>query len=217
MNTAIRAARREVPAIFWSLLALAGILLLRRRVLWAALAAAAWAGVAAFFRDPERTPDRDDPRAILAPADGTVRKVERVDETPWMGGPVQRITLFLSLLDVHVQRSPADGQVAWMEYRPGSFAPAFQDAADANEANFVGIETARGKLLVAQMAGVLARRIVCWTAPGARLARGQRFGLIRFGSRVDLYAPLEVTVTVAPGQQVYGGQTVVAVWPAAER
>ena len=213
MKTALAAARREVPAIFWGLLAIAGASLLARRSFWSVLALTLWASVVYFFRDPDRTPDTDDPSAILAPADGTVRKIEPVDDAPWMAGPAQRITIFLSLLDVHVQRSPACGQVGLVEYRAGSFAPAFQDAADANEMNLVGLETTPGKLLVAQMTGVLARRIVCWTSAGVRLERGQRFGLIRFGSRVDLYAPPDVQLLVAPGDQVYGGQTVIARWP----
>ena len=216
IQTAVQAARRAVPAIFWMLLAIAGISILRRRLPWAAAVLALWSGVVFFFRDPDRTPDSRDEGAILAPADGKVQKIEHLDEPQWIDGPAQRITIFLSLLDVHVQRSPYAGQVGLIRYQAGAFAPAFLGAADANEANLVGIETVHGRLLVAQMAGVLARRIVCWTAVGAHLSGGQRFGLIRFGSRVDLYAPPAVQVLVAPGEQVYGGQTVLARWPRKE-
>jgi phosphatidylserine decarboxylase len=111
-----------------------------------------------------------------------------------------------------VQRSPYRGEVKFMRYTPGGFAPAFLNRADTNETNLLGIETAHGPLAVTQMTGILARRIICWTGVGDTLESGERFGLIKFGSRVDLYVPLDVDILARVGQQVYGGQTPLARW-----
>lgn len=165
-----------------------------------------------FFRDPERTPDAHGDNLLLAPADGRIRKIEVVHEPHFLRKEARRITIFLSIFDVHVQRSPCAGEVAFLHYQPGSFAPAFLHSADDNEANLLGLHTARGPIAVTQMTGILARRIVCWKKVGDALAKGERFGLIKFGSRVDLYLPLDAEILVQPGQQVYGGQTVIGVW-----
>ena len=208
------AAWREVRPIFLFLAGLlSGGLLLGRRGRWLALLAGAVLGwVAYFFRDPERSPASTDPRAILSPADGRVLSVERLEDAGCFPGPAQRIIIFLSLFDVHNQRTPYPARVQHVEYQPGAFAPAYQPDAQANEANLLLLETAHGLLALRQVAGILARKIVCWARPGDELARGQRFGLIKFGSRVDLFLPPNAEVLVHKGQQVYGGQTFVARW-----
>ena len=210
---ALCAAWREArPAV----VALGGVFLAAlwlRRAWLAALALGLLGWLAAFFRDPERTPESLAPGAILAPADGRVTAVETVDEPRFVGGPARRISIFLSLWDVHVQRSPYDGVVGWLDYQPGTFAPAYSARAEHNESNLIGLETAHGRIAVRQVAGVLARRIVCWAAVGDRLRRGQRLGLIKFGSRVDLFLPPHADVVVRVGQRIRAGQTVVARLP----
>ncbi|GIV80190.1 phosphatidylserine decarboxylase [Litorilinea aerophila] len=213
MGRAIRTAWREVRTIFLGLAILTGVGLATRQRWLAALGGLLWAWVCYFFRDPDRTPQDSDEAVILAAADGRIQRIEVVEEPRFFQGPARRIVTFLSLLDVHVQRSPYTGTVQQIHYQPGAFLPAYRPEADANEANFIGLSTPRGPLAVVQMTGVLARRIVCWRQPGDTLQRGERFGLIRFGSRVDLYLPLEAEVFVQVGQQVYGGQTPVARWP----
>ena len=207
-----RIALREVYFIFVGLVAftLGSALLRRWRIAIVLAALLAW--ICYFFRDPERTPDLADDDVILAPADGRVTKIQRVAEPHFIRGQAQRITIFLSIFDVHVQRSPYAGRVKLIHYQPGGFAPAFMGHADENESNLLGLETARGPFAVTQMTGILARRIVCWAKLGDELARGERFGLIKFGSRVDLYLPENAIPLVQPGQTVYGGQTVIARW-----
>lgn len=166
-----------------------------------ALAAAALA-LAGFFRDPERTaPDGEG--VVVSPADGKV--VEVSDEG-------RRLSIFLSPLDVHVNRAPMDGRVQDVRYRPGRFFAANRGkASDENERNVVEFVEDSGKTLeVVQIAGFLARRIVCDVGPGDPLRKGERFGLIMFGSRVDLYLPPGAAVEVRPGQRVRSGETVVA-------
>jgi len=169
--------------------------------------------VCIFFRDPERTPDAEGAKIILAPADGQIRKIEVVEEPHFLKGQALRVTTFLSIFDVHVQRSPYAGEVALIHYQEGSFAPAYFNSADENEANLMGLQTALGSLAITQMTGILARRIVCWVSKGDVLEKGQRYGLIKFGSRVDLYLPLDAKVEVQVGQRVYGGQSVMAQFP----
>ncbi len=170
---------------------------------WAVLPGALALLVMWFFRDPERRPP-EDPRLILAPADG---RVVRVD-----GG---RLSIFLSLLDVHVCRAPAAGRVARIERRAGSYQAAFREGASRTNARLelelAGEGASMGVVLVA---GWIARRIVSWVEPGQWVERGQRIGMIRFGSRVDLRLPPGVALEVRPGQHVRAGQTPVARWPA---
>lgn len=179
--------------------------------------ALATAATAAFFRDPHRVPP---PRTgvVLAPADGTVATVADVSPPPELDlppTPVPRVSVFLSVLDVHVQRVPVDGRVVAVAYRPGVFLSADLDkASEDNERNAVLIETTGGSRLgVVQIAGLLARRIVCDLRPGAEVAAGQTYGLIRFGSRVDTYLPAGSRVSVAVGQRTVGGETVLAELP----
>ncbi|WP_232661692.1 phosphatidylserine decarboxylase [Pseudonocardia sp. TRM90224] len=178
----------------------------------------ATAATAAFFRDPRRVPPPLT-GVVLAAADGTVATVSDVVPPPELGLPpvlAPRVSVFLSVLDVHVQRIPADGRVLAVEYRPGVFLSADLDkASEDNERNAMLLETTGGaKIGVVQIAGLLARRIVCDVAPGDEVAAGETYGLIRFGSRVDTYLPRGSRVTVAVGQRTIGGETVLAELPA---
>jgi phosphatidylserine decarboxylase len=178
---------------------------------WAAaavflVAAAAFTG---FFRDPERTPPHA-PGALLAPADGRVMEVALVDDR-WVG-PAVRMSIFLSPLDVHVNRSPLAGLVREVEYASGRFLAAYRpQASEVNERCTLMLEGDAARVSVRQIAGVLARRIVCRVERGDKLSPGERFGLIRFGSRTDLIAPRGVDVRVGVGDRVRGGETVMAV------
>jgi phosphatidylserine decarboxylase len=165
--------------------------------------------MAFFFRDPERQPP-DVPGAVLAPADGRVVDVTEVVE-PFIG-PARRISIFLSPLDVHVNRAPIAGAVVGVERRAGAFRPAYRaDASEFNERTTVVIQGEDMRVVVRQIAGVLARRVVCRVRRGDRLAAGERFGIIRFGSRADVVVPLEVRLAVRPGDQVRAGETVLGI------
>ena len=178
--------------------------------------ALAWAGwvsllgagfCAFFFRDPERRPPSD-ASALLAPADGRVTEVGLAGE-----GGTQRVSIFLSIFNVHINRAPATGKVLAVRYREGAFKAAFRkDAGEHNERNELEMTTERGKIRVRQIAGVVARRIVCRVRAGDRLAVGERFGLIRFGSRTDLLLPPRVALAVRPGDRVRAGVTVIGKW-----
>ena len=213
MFRAFSAAWREARPACVGLLVILGVGLWLRSPWLAALALVLLGWLATFFRDPERTPESPLPDVLLAPADGRVTAIETIVEPRYLEGPARRISIFLSLWDVHVQRSPCDGVVRWLDYQPGTFAPAYSARAERNESNLIGLETAHGRVAVRQVAGILARRIVCWPAVGDRVRRGQRLGLIKFGSRVDLFLPPHADVLVVVGQPVRAGQTVVARLP----
>jgi phosphatidylserine decarboxylase len=160
--------------------------------------------VAFFFRDPERTVPHI-PAAIVSPADGRVMEVVTEDERKY------RLSIFLSILDVHVNRAPYAGTVSKVTYTPGQFLAAYRhDASLVNEANSVTIQSRDSEFVVKQIAGVLARRIVCRVQPGDVLEKGQRYGLIRFGSRIDLILPQDAEVVVQVGDIVRGGETILA-------
>ena len=166
-----------------------------------------------FFRDPERRIPTE-PGVVVAPGEGRVLLVEEADEPTYIGGRARKISIFLSIFDVHVQRSPVAGRVEHRAYRPGTFAVAWLDkASEDNEQASVGIATPRGKVLVRQIAGLVARRIVTYPVEGQEVALGERIGIIRFGSRVDLFIPLAWQVVCAPGDRVLEGLTVVARQP----
>ena len=158
--------------------------------------------VAFFFRDPERRIP-DDPTVIVSPADGKVVEIlKQVDGTT-------RISIFLSLFDVHINRVPVDGIIESTQYTPGKFKPAFEPSASAeNERNTLVIDHGSYKIKVSQIAGILARRIVCWRKAGDHVHKGERFGLIKFGSRVDLFLPENVFPSVNKGDRVKGGSTI---------
>jgi phosphatidylserine decarboxylase len=162
-----------------------------------------------FFRDPERTIPAD-PGKVLAPADGRV--VEIVEEQS-ESVPGHRISIFLSIWDVHVQRAPVAGRISKIEYRPGKFYGAYRAAASHdNEQNAIYINTPTATIIVKQIAGAIARRVLCWKQVGDSLAIGERVGMIRFGSRVDIWIPSDAEVTVRRGQFAKGGETVIARW-----
>lgn len=167
-------------------------------------------GVLFFFRDPKRVVPQG-PREIVAPADGRIVSIEDVRSSPYYRGLSKRITIFLSLLDVHVNRSPTDGQVADLKYQKGQFRHAMTpEAGECNESNTVWMESPHGPVTVRQIAGLVARRIVCKCRVGETLQKGERFGMIRFGSRTELYLPPHVHVCVQVEDKVYAGTTVVA-------
>ncbi|MGE3268084.1 MAG: phosphatidylserine decarboxylase [Chloroflexota bacterium] len=169
--------------------------------------------VASFFRDPVRPLDPE-PDTFYAPADGTIIGVDVVDDPWFVGRPCHRISIFLSLFNVHVNRSPMAGQIAAVRDLGTGFAPAmnFQQS-HGNRRREIGINTARGPILVVQVAGLLARRIVGWVGAGESVLAGQKLGMITFGSRTDLFVPLDAAVPfVTPGQTVVGGKTPIARW-----
>ncbi len=162
-----------------------------------------------FFRDPERTIPSD-PDLIVSPADGRVMEV--VEEARGES-PGRRISIFLSIFDVHVNRAPVAGKIAAMEYRNGRFYAAMRGrASQENEQNVIHVATERGEVVFKQIAGWVARRILCWKAVGDPVTRGERVGMIRFGSRVDIWLPDRVEILVRPGQHVAGGSSILARW-----
>jgi phosphatidylserine decarboxylase len=166
--------------------------------------------VAAFFRDPQRDVPEDE-TAVVAASDGKVLSVERLRDERFSDGDLLRIAVFLSVLDVHVNRAPVAGKVVDYFVSDGGFAAAMKPAAEHNVAAYTVLETARGPVVVAQRTGLIARRIVQRAPVGALLARGERFGLIRFGSRTDVYLPADQThPLVAPGDRVAGGTSLIA-------
>jgi len=162
-----------------------------------------------FFRDPDRISEGGD-GDVVSPADGRVIVVDRLDSAPLMGGPALRVSIFMSVFDVHVNRIPVSGIIQEVRYRKGTFVAAnLPKASRENERNFVRILTDSGhQVVMTQVAGLIARRIVCWPRTGDRVVQGERFGMIRFGSRMDVFVPLESEVLVAVGQHVYGGETI---------
>jgi len=160
--------------------------------------------VAFFFRNPKREIPSD-PRVIVSPADGRVVKVERV-------GKVTKLSIFLSIFDVHVNRSPMAGRIETIDYKRGKFRPAFNHAASVeNERNIVMVAQGDIKLVFTQIAGIIARRIVCWKKVGDDVAKGEIIGLIRFGSRVDVLFPAGTEATVEPGMRVRGGSSAIGI------
>jgi len=171
-------------------------------------------GLLLFFRDPERTPPSD-PLALVSPADGKVICVDEAEDPCFGQGKFRRVGIFLSVLDVHVNRSPYAGTFEKIHYSAGEFLDARHLEVDLrNENQTWWLKTSRGTVLVRQIAGLIARRIVGWKKPGDSVQTGERFGMIRFGSRTDLYFPASCTPKVEPGQRVVGGETVIATWPA---
>jgi phosphatidylserine decarboxylase len=176
------------------------------------LLATAWC--AFFFRDPDRlTPTRHG--LVISPADGVVSSIGMALPPDGLGLPERprtRVSVFLNVFDVHINRVPVDGAVAGIRYRPGKFVNASLDkASEDNERNALRIDTADGtSIVVVQIAGLIARRICNWVRDGQSVRAGERFGMIRFGSRVDVYLPEGVAPLVAPGQRCIGGETVIA-------
>lgn len=151
-----------------------------------------------FFRDPERTPSGDEDDAV-SPADGKVISIKD-----------GAISIFMNIHNVHVNRAPLAGTVTQIDYKPGGYIPAFNKDSQVNERNYVVISTEHGNLELTQIAGVLTRRIVSYISKGSRVKRGERIGMIRFGSRVDVIIPQEYEFTAKPGDKVKAGETVIA-------
>jgi phosphatidylserine decarboxylase len=164
-----------------------------------------------FFRDPTRVPPMD-ADAVIAPADGRVIVVEKVAD-PYLEREALKISVFMNVFNVHSNKSPVDGVVKGRWYNPGSFVNADLDKASSeNERNALWIQSERGDVTSVQVAGLIARRILCYVRTGDPLVRGQRYGFIRFGSRVDIYLPTTARAEVTIGQKVTGGRTILARW-----
>jgi len=175
-----------------------------------------WLGAAfvlQFFRDPPREVP-EDPRAVVAPADGRVVAVAKARD-PWLERDALKVSIFMNVFNVHSNRSPVDGEVRRRWYHPGAFLNAALDkASQENERNALWLRTRDGRdVTCVQIAGLVARRILCYVNAGAMLERGQRFGFIRFGSRVDVYLPLDAELACALGEKVYAAQSVLARLP----
>ncbi len=186
-----------------------GIILMALRWWCGAIFLALGLFVLYFFRDPQRqVPSAPD--AVVSPADGRVMEI--VDEA--LGERAgKRISIFLSIFDVHVNRAPVSGRISRVDYHPGQFLAAWKEkASESNEQNAITIATAAGEIRFKQIAGWVARRILCWTKIGDEVRIGQRIGMIRFGSRTDIWLPAEAEILVRHGQHVAGGATQIARW-----
>jgi phosphatidylserine decarboxylase len=202
-------AKEGLPFIFFGL-ALVLLFLCFKSFILTLLALLCTLFTVYFFRDPERRSDADD-RAVLVPADGRILSVEPVEaEVSPLGAPALKASVFMSLFDVHVNRIPVSGKVAEITYHPGKFFAANRDkASEQNEKNRITLETGDGqRIIFVQIAGFVARRIACWIKEGDEVKAGQRFGLIRFGSRLDIYLPATSHILAQRGHKVKGGQTV---------
>jgi phosphatidylserine decarboxylase len=167
----------------------------------------------AFFRDPDRIAPEDE-KAVLAAADGLVADITEIEERDVLKCPMKRVGIFLSVFDVHTNRAPIDGRITYREHRKGLFLDArHPECAEKNEAMTWAFENPRATLVVRQLTGAIARRIVAWSKVGDFLKKGERFGMIRFGSRTEVYLPLDATVLVKVGDRVSGGETVIARLP----
>ncbi|HEU0209831.1 MAG TPA: phosphatidylserine decarboxylase family protein [Candidatus Udaeobacter sp.] len=164
----------------------------------------------AFFRDPER-PSPADPKLIVPPADGMVMDIVELDENEVLKTKTRRVGIFLSIFDVHTNRAPIDGRVVYRQHHPGLFFDARRpDCSEKNESMTWAFENPRVTIVVRQLSGAIARRIVAWTEVGAELKKGERFGMIRFGSRTELYLPLDAELLVKVGDHVLAGSTIIA-------
>jgi phosphatidylserine decarboxylase len=225
MKHAGKAFRAGLKVIFWALIGLVAITVVSLVAALVGTFVAALSGLLFglwflfalsclwFFRDPDPHVPLEAER-IVAPAHGKVDGIEETTESEYLGGPCRRVSIFLSVFDVHVQKAPVAGRIAYLEHHPGEFLNAMRpESALRNEHVVIGIESnerAGEKLALRLIAGLIARRIVPWAKVGDEVARGERLSLIQFGSRVDLYLPLEYRLLVQVGDRVRGGETVVA-------
>ena len=167
--------------------------------------------VFSFFRDPDRLIPAE-PGCVVSPADGRVVVVMEEENA---GRPGQRVSIFLAIWNVHVNRAPASGTIAKMDYRPGKFLAAMRERASfENEQNVFTLSTESGEMVFKQIAGLIARRVVSWKRAGEQVMRGERIGLVRFGSRVDVWLPKGAEILVKVGENVKGGASVIARWSA---
>jgi phosphatidylserine decarboxylase len=166
--------------------------------------------MAYFFRDPERIVP-EGKGLFVSPADGKVILVKKVYEKDYLQADTKEISIFMSPLNVHVNRAPCDGKVMYVKHTPGQYMAAYKDDASLKNENIVmALEGEQGRVLVRQVAGFVARRAVCRVKPGDVLRRGERYGMIKFGSRLDVYLPVDVHILVKPGDKVLAGETVIA-------
>ena len=191
-------------------LAPAAALAVCRRYGWAVPLAALGGFFAYFFRDPERLVPQD-PGLVVSPADGRVMMAGSSDGRWAPPGDWKQVTIFLSPMDVHINRSPVDGLVTRIDYRPGTFLPAYQQASNDNERNEIWLDHNGETIVVRQVVGILARRIVCRIGERDLVERGERIGLMKFGSRMDVFLPTTAELKVSVGERVIGGETVLAV------
>lgn len=196
------------PFIAGALVPAAG-LAAARRYAWASAFAIAGGFFLYFFRDPERRVPAD-PGLVVSPADGRIMIAGPSDGRWSPPGAWKQITIFLSPIDVHINRTPVEGRITRIEYRPGRFLPAYKEDASQNELNEIWIDRGSDTFVVRQVVGVLARRVVCRVAEGETLERGQRIGLMKFGSRMDVFLPVRAELAVSVGQHVVAGETVLA-------
>lgn len=206
-------AKEGYPFIaFAALLALVLAILGHDRASFSALVLTAF--VMNFFRDPERVPD-EDPTSLISPADGKVIIVDKVFDERFLKAEALKVSIFMNIFDVHVNRVPFSGRVDGVLYKAGAFHSAdTQRSSLDNESCAMLMTTEDGRrLAVVQIAGLIARRIICWAGRGDNLQKGERFGLIRFGSRVDLFLPLDTKLAVVKGQKVRAGETVIGHLP----
>jgi phosphatidylserine decarboxylase len=169
-----------------------------------------WGIILYFFRDPDRAPVKE-PGLVVGPADGVVVSIEPYEEEKYLKADTIRVSMFLSIWNVHVQRAPLAGVVKLVDHQPGKFLQAFKpEASDVNEYIAMIIETGYGPVMVKQISGIMARRCVNFASPGDELETGMRFGHIKFGSRVDLFLPSNVEVLLKVGEKVRGGLTRIA-------
>jgi phosphatidylserine decarboxylase len=180
-----------------------------KRYAWAAGFAALGAFFAYFFRDPERVVPLDQD-LVVAPADGKVMIAGDADRRWSPPGDWRQITIFLSPMDVHINRTPVAGRVTRVAYKPGRFLPAYKEEASGNELNEIWLDHHGETVVVRQIVGILARRIVCRIEEGQTLQRGERIGLMKFGSRMDVFLPAHAEIAVQVGQQTVAGETVLA-------
>jgi phosphatidylserine decarboxylase len=168
-----------------------------------------------FFRDPNRSFEPAT-GVLISPADGTILRVDTLESHSFIDGKVTKVSIFLSVMNVHVNRVPASGKIDFVKYNPGKFFAAWADkASELNEQTEIGMTTESGqKIIFKQIAGLIARRIVCRLMPQEDVAAGERFGMIRFGSRTELFVPADSKIAVKPGDKVKGGKTVIGYLPA---
>ncbi len=162
-----------------------------------------------FFRNPKRIM-ANDPTLILSPADGKIISIEEIHEDQFLNSSAIKITIFLSIFDVHVNRSPVEGKITFQEYTCGRFKPAYKKSAPfQNERHTIGLETGTIKILVTQIAGIIARRIISWVALGDQIQQGQQYGMIKFGSCTEIIVPANIDILVIAGEHVKGGKTII--------